>query len=275
MVSSNNRYITTLSENVLQNRYTSFYLQIITNALHRANSRAAANKILGYSEKHHILPKFFRLGGEKENDNFAYLTAREHYMCHLLLTRMLPVNSNLYHKAWAAFNPMCLNSTNQKRNLEYNSRFYEKSKAMMSESLKGKPSVRKGIKDVDFFGLEKATEINETRKKTREENGTKYIPWNKGLTDVYSEESLEAMRESKRGDNNPNRNREYPESERKMLSDRHKNKPKSESQKANMSKAAKKPKKKMPHACPHCGGWFSVNGYTKSHGNNCRFKPTE
>jgi hypothetical protein len=37
-----------------------------------------------YYEKHHILPKC--LGGLDDEDNLILLTAREHYICHKLLT---------------------------------------------------------------------------------------------------------------------------------------------------------------------------------------------
>lgn len=40
----------------------------------------------GYTEKHHIIPRC--LGGSNEQINIAVLTAREHYIAHLLLTKM-------------------------------------------------------------------------------------------------------------------------------------------------------------------------------------------
>lgn len=41
----------------------------------------------GYTEKHHILPKSF--GGSNKKENLVELTIREHYVCHLLLTKMV------------------------------------------------------------------------------------------------------------------------------------------------------------------------------------------
>lgn len=40
----------------------------------------------GYVEKHHIIPK--ALGGSNGSDNIARLTAREHFVCHLLLAKI-------------------------------------------------------------------------------------------------------------------------------------------------------------------------------------------
>lgn len=63
----------------LSNKYTNWYNKIISNAQDR--------KIDGYIENHHILPK--SLGGTNEDNNLVSLTAREHFICHLLLTKMV------------------------------------------------------------------------------------------------------------------------------------------------------------------------------------------
>jgi hypothetical protein len=48
--------------------------------------RAKSRVFLGYTEKHHIIPK--SLGGSNEENNLVNLTAKEHYICHLLLIKM-------------------------------------------------------------------------------------------------------------------------------------------------------------------------------------------
>ena len=63
---------------MLQNKYTKIYNQII--------ERASNRTFLGYQEKHHILPQ--SLGGNNSKENLVYLTAREHFICHWLLTKM-------------------------------------------------------------------------------------------------------------------------------------------------------------------------------------------
>jgi|FreactcultureFD7_1027221.scaffolds.fasta_scaffold01118_18 hypothetical protein len=62
----------------LTNKYSTWYYNIID----RANSRT----LTGYTEKHHIIPK--SLGGSNAEENLATLTPREHFICHLLLTKM-------------------------------------------------------------------------------------------------------------------------------------------------------------------------------------------
>ena len=75
----------------------------------------------GYTEKHHIIPK--SLGGKDNKDNLVELSAREHFICHLLLTKMYPEGSVELIKMIKAF--MCMmfrQSDMQKRYL--NSRWY-------------------------------------------------------------------------------------------------------------------------------------------------------
>jgi len=67
-----------MSAMYLQNKYTRWYYQIIYNAKLRGPT--------GYVEKHHIIPR--SLGGTNSKDNLVALTAREHFICHLMLTRM-------------------------------------------------------------------------------------------------------------------------------------------------------------------------------------------
>ena len=59
-------------------KYEKWYCGIIETARNR--------KINEYTETHHILPR--SLGGNNEPDNLVELTAREHFMCHWLLTKM-------------------------------------------------------------------------------------------------------------------------------------------------------------------------------------------
>jgi hypothetical protein len=71
----------------LSNKYTNWYWSIISHALQREQ---LADLIL---ERHHILPKgkylFPQFKSLKDNPwNGVHLTLREHYICHLLLTKM-------------------------------------------------------------------------------------------------------------------------------------------------------------------------------------------
>lgn len=58
--------------------YEKLYYSIIENR--------KLNPVDGYTECHHILPR--SLGGSDTLDNLVNLTAREHFICHLLLTKI-------------------------------------------------------------------------------------------------------------------------------------------------------------------------------------------
>lgn len=61
------------------NKYNKWYQQIILSARNRDT--------IGYTEKHHIIPSC--LGGTNSKDNLVELTAREHFIVHLLLIKMV------------------------------------------------------------------------------------------------------------------------------------------------------------------------------------------
>jgi hypothetical protein len=65
----------------IDNKYTHWYYNIIGRAQNRQLSKDT------YSEKHHIIPR--SLGGLNQKHNIVRLSAREHFVCHLLLTKMV------------------------------------------------------------------------------------------------------------------------------------------------------------------------------------------
>lgn len=77
----------------LQNKYTTWYYLIIAHAQKNVNRE-------GYLEKHHIIPK--SLGGSNDPTNLVKLSAREHYICHLLLVKMTEGTSRtkMRYAAW-------------------------------------------------------------------------------------------------------------------------------------------------------------------------------
>lgn len=120
----------------IDNKYTNWYNSII---------RSARNRILeGYSENHHIIPK--SLGGSNDKSNIVALTAREHFICHLLLTKMTTglAKSKMSKAAFM----LTTSSTNQER-YKITNRRYEQLKLEFSISHQGKVSNKKGIKITD------------------------------------------------------------------------------------------------------------------------------
>ena len=87
----------------LDNKYTRWYYNIID---HRKK-----NIFEGYTENHHIIPSC--MGGSNKKDNLIRLTAREHFICHLLLVKMTTGREK--NKLWYALNHMLISSDNQQR----------------------------------------------------------------------------------------------------------------------------------------------------------------
>jgi hypothetical protein len=71
-------------EEFINNKYTKWYVNIIFKA--KSNLRKKNSK--EYYELHHIVPKCKPFNGSNKNQNLVLLTAREHFICHLLLTKM-------------------------------------------------------------------------------------------------------------------------------------------------------------------------------------------
>ena len=89
----------------IDNKYKLWHDSIIKKALNR--------NIKGYFERHHILPK--SLGGSNKKDNIVKLTAKEHFIVHMLLCKF--TIGNAYHKMLYAFNAMS--------NIRYGKRHYK------------------------------------------------------------------------------------------------------------------------------------------------------
>jgi len=63
----------------LDNKYTKWYYKII--------EYRKQNLFEGYTERHHIIPRC--MNGSDDADNIVSLSAREHFVCHRLLIKML------------------------------------------------------------------------------------------------------------------------------------------------------------------------------------------
>jgi len=63
----------------LNNKYTRTYFSILEN-------RRKLGMPNCYSESHHIIPK--SIGGKDKRTNKTYVSAREHFILHWLLTKM-------------------------------------------------------------------------------------------------------------------------------------------------------------------------------------------
>jgi len=151
----------------LTNKYSKWYNNIIS----KAKSRTLDDSI--YIERHHIIPDcFYKLGRNKlgwldgnpnDSSNVVSLTAKEHFICHLLLPKMT------VGKAKSKMVNALLRITigfNSNRQYMVTSKLYELVKKQYSKMRKGQIGWNKGKDLTDY--ITKA--------------GVPYVPWNKGKT---------------------------------------------------------------------------------------------
>ena len=103
-------------------KYTKWYYNII---------KVARARILdGYTEKHHIVPKC--LGGSNHKYNIVPLTAREHFICHWLLTKMVSETKHTY-QMWNAFSCMLYRKNEHQQRYKINSKTFNNIKEQGSK----------------------------------------------------------------------------------------------------------------------------------------------
>jgi hypothetical protein len=106
----------------LNNKYTKWYLSIVSKECDD-----------NYVERHHILPRCLFPQYAKSEWNIVKLSARKHYIVHVLLYRMFEKNTKQYGKMLTASLRMKTHSTN---NRYVNSRLYEITKIKFSNYLR-------------------------------------------------------------------------------------------------------------------------------------------
>lgn len=131
----------------LENKYTKWYFDIIEKA-------KARTEHIGYFEKHHIIPK--SCGGSNEVTNLVKLTAREHFICHLLLVKMTEgeYKKKMIYSAWF------FKGNKLHRPLKINSHTHEYLKKLRSEKMMKRKQSQKEI--------EKRRSSNIGKKRTEE-----------------------------------------------------------------------------------------------------------
>ena len=163
--------------------YLHIYWSIIHNRLH--------NEVDGYVEHHHIIPR--SEGGPDNNDNIIALTARQHYICHLLLAKIYNDYKMLY-----AWNMMFCKNYKQGRNFKFNSRLYEKLKIEYSKHNSEFQKIRfSDPKNKEYLKKPKSElhkqHLRESLK-NRDFNGEKNPMFGKNIKDFMTDEDYEKWR---------------------------------------------------------------------------------
>lgn len=136
-------------------KYTRWYYQIIEQAKVRVLSQDV------YTEKHHVIPQ--SLGGDNSINNLVKLTAREHFICHWLLTKMVTETKHKY-QMWNAFSCMLYRENSNQERHKVSSRVFENIKSVgakiKSEKFSGKNNPMYGKRGVlsPHYGKKKTAE---------------------------------------------------------------------------------------------------------------------
>ena len=160
--------------------YQNIYDQLIQK---RKNNRLSKKDC--YCEEHHIIP--LSEGGPDTKDNKINLSAREHYIAHLLLAKIYDD-----YKMWKAWNMMCCKNSRQKRNFKYNSRLFERLKIDFSKKNSEFQKLRfSDPKNKEFLKRPKS-ELHKKHLresfKNRDFNGEKNPMFGKNIKDFMTDE---------------------------------------------------------------------------------------
>jgi hypothetical protein len=218
------------------NKYSRWYNLII--------NRAKTRKIEDYTETHHIQPR--SLGGSNDASNLVDLTAREHFICHWLLTKMYTGQDR--GKMINALYIMQGKNRYQKRyQTKITSRVYESLKKEYAEYIS---SLNKGrVQPMEEKARQKAAMTGRKRKLFSDE-------WRSNMSKNHKSKqpdfdgSLKEETKKKIGDKIRGRKQTKEEKQRRADANRGKTKPKK--------------------LCPHCNQMIAVNTYARWHGDRCR-----
>lgn len=246
------------------NKYTNWY--------HAITERARARNIDSYVEHHHILPR--SLGGADDNDNLVNLTAREHFICHWLLTKMHTGEARA--KMIYALNGMKRgNEFAQRYETKITARVYENLKKEFSKvhsaTMKGRIPTNKGKP----MSEEQKAKIRATKAANPTKRSAEAISKTvaKQIGQKRSQETKDKIRAALKG--KPKGPMSEEEKLKRSLGNLGKSKPEGMGKKLSETVAAQlaagthytqQPKQ----TCPHCGTQAGKARYNAFHGNKCR-----
>ena len=158
-----NIYISKIKSISHKNKYTNWYINIIQHALKRKSNKNF------YYEKHHIIPKSFKMGGEKDKLNLVHLTAREHFIVHMLLVKMT-VNTQLKIKMSCALTKMMDKKYNNSRTYETARKIFSKNNPMFFDEIKEQYKKT----NIEKYGYENPSQSDIVKNKIKQTNIEKY-----------------------------------------------------------------------------------------------------
>lgn len=218
------------------NKYEKWYASITKNAKSRV--------LTEYTECHHIVPR--SLGGSDDVNNLVDLTAREHFICHWLLTKIY-TGEDRGKMVNALYIMQGKNNYQQRYDTKITSRVYKLLREEYAEYIskmntgRVQPQHEKEKQIAAMTGRKRNPFSNEWKSNLSKNHKSKQPGFDGGI----SEETKQKMRIKAIG--------------RKQSDETIK-------KKADAIRGSKREKR----LCPHCNQLIAVNGYARWHGNNCK-----
>ena len=219
------------------NKYEKWYASITENAKNRV--------LTDYKERHHIVPR--SIGGSDDKSNIVDLTAREHFICHWLLTKMY-IGDNR-GKMINAMYMMRAESKHQKRyESKITGRIYENLRKEYSEYI---------------------SKLNTGRKQPPEEKVKQISAITGRNRPPFSDEWRANLSKARLGKSNSLYGIVFTDERRKKISEKAKGrKQSSETIDKRVTKLVGVPRPKLH--CIHCDQMIAVNVFPRWHGDNCK-----
>lgn len=244
------------------NKYETWYAAITKRGQDRHTD--------SYTESHHIMPR--SLGGNDEPTNITKLTAREHFICHWLLTKI--------HREgeahWKMLNALRIMRAENAKQTRYSNRITARVYNNLKEEYSKLQSEKNKGAGNGMFGK---SQTEEAKSKISEANTGRVQPIEEKLNQKaaqtgkkrapFTDEWKAKMSAAKTGENNNRYGVEVLEETREKIrlkATGRKQSAETIAKKADALRGTKREKKQ----CPHCGKDVAVNGYARWHGDNCK-----
>ena len=254
----------------LNNKYTKLYYKIID----RASTRILDPSV--YSEKHHVIPECFFInrkrkgplgwlqGDPDDPKNIVSLTAKEHYICHVLLTKMTEGKGK--SKMWIGLRWILIGkSKNHNRNYKITSKIYEKVKIECANIFSNNAKIQHTGKTRSQETKDKISNAL-TGKKKSPEHAAKNRQAQINRNYKHSPEIIELIRQ------NSLKQIVTDETRIKISKATLGKKKKPWSDERRTKQPSQKGIRKRSYTCPHCGKLGNGPAMMKWHFDACRLK---